>query len=306
MNIYSLDFNLIKNLEALITYHNITKAAIKVGITQPAMSNALMRIRTVLKDPILIKTHKGLRPTELALNILPAVENILNEMKWILNEPSHFNPKRNKKKFKIATSIYANYAVLSKIIIHLSKAFPLIELVIIPIAKDFSIHELSIGEIDLAIGSSFKKQISKGFHKQNLLTDEFICAVSKKHCSVKKNLTFKQFCNSKHIKINLSGEHTNMVDRTLEYKGYQRNITITLPDLPIALSAAANGEYILTEPKKILSAFKQNKNFNYFKTPFKTPSFDVFMLWSPKTHNIKSHQWLREFIFGLFTPTSIH
>ena len=147
MNIYGIDFNLLKALDALISEKSVTKAAIKIGITQPAMSNSLARIRKILGDKILVHTSKSMTLTPRAEKIYPLIRSIILNSEKIFSNEDTFNPINSSYTFKISASDYTGYIYGPKLLHYLNQNFPNIKVEITPLKENFSISLLESSKI---------------------------------------------------------------------------------------------------------------------------------------------------------------
>ena len=300
MNIYGIDFNLLKALDALISEKSVTKAAIKIGITQPAMSNSLARIRKILGDKILVHTSKSMTLTPRAEKIYPLIRSIILNSEKIFSNEDTFNPINSSYTFKISASDYTGYIYGPKLLHYLNQHFPNIKVEITPLKENFSISLLESSKVDLSMVAGFQEDLPPGLYYRKFATDKFHGAICRCNDSVNKRLTLKKYLAAPHLFVNPVGLDAHVVDRVLEQDGNKRKIVSILPHFSVGLKSLCGSNYILTLPKEVLSSAKETMPIDVFPLPFDTPEIPLGLLWHEKDNQDSRHIWFRNLINNLF------
>ena len=304
MNVGRVDLNLLVYLDVLLREKNVTRAAEKLGITQPAMSNGLRRLRELFNDPLLIRSSEGMRPTERALDIQPKVRRILEETQHILEPKQEFKPLTARRVFRIMASDYAEATLLPTLIKHIRSEAPNIILDFLT-PSDVSYQDMEQGRVDMAINRF--NEIPQSFHQTTLWTDTFSCLINYRNPIV-QSFNLKSYLAAQHIWVSKTGMGVGFgvnpdksgglgwIDQALARIGQKRKITIFTRHYQMPGLLAQNNDLIATLPTRIAIMQAENPNLVIRDPPFYIPAFELKMAWSPLLHHNPAHQWLRRLI----------
>lgn len=302
MNIRNIDLNLLVYLNVLIEERSVSKAANKVALTQPAMSNALSRLRLLFDDPLLVRTAQGMTPTEKAIKLKPEIVIFLSMAEQITQPDKDFSPEHSQITFRIMTNDYIEATLLVPFITSLLKKAPQINFDILT-PGDIDLQDMEKGLIDLAINRfTF---LPKSFHQTRVWRDNFCCLTHKD--SMYNNKTdFDTYLDSEHIWINRSGwgaesavtnksgsHKLGWVDEALWQFDKTRNIRVFTRHYMLTPLLLAQSDLIATIPRRQAMLYKDNMNLVSLKVPFQIVPIEIKMIWSPLLHHSKAHQWLR-------------
>jgi DNA-binding transcriptional LysR family regulator len=201
MNISRVDLNLLVYLDVLLREKNVTRAAEQLGITQPAMSNGLRRLRELFNDPLLIRSSEGMRPTERALDIQPKVRRILEEAQLVLEPRQDFKPLTSKRVFRIMASDYAEAALMPALIKNIRSEAPNIILDFMT-PSDVSYQDMEQGRVDMAINRF--NEIPQSFHQMTVWKDSFSCLLGPRNACV-DSFNLKSYLQGNHIWVSKTG-----------------------------------------------------------------------------------------------------
>ena len=222
MNIKNFDLNLLVVFKTLYEERNVTKASKKVGITQPAMSNALNRLRFLVKDELFIRGPKGMRPTPRATELSSPIQKALSDLELSLSS-INFNPRTTKKLYKISISDDVAPLILPNLINFLEKQSPNSSLRIRSEQGVEALKLLDSNEIDFAIGRF--EVVSSRFGSIELYTEKYVCMMNSKHELAKETkLSIEQYLSSKHLRVAPTGTPVAPIDRTLSQLNLEREI----------------------------------------------------------------------------------
>lgn len=304
MNVGRVDLNLLVYLDVLLREKNVTRAAEKLGITQPAMSNGLRRLRELFNDPLLIRSSEGMRPTERALDIQPKIRRILEETQYILEPKQEFKPLTARRVYRIMASDYAEATLLPTLIKHIRSEAPNIILDFLT-PSDVSYQDMEQGRVDMAINRF--NEIPQSFHQTTIWTDSFSCLINSRNPIV-QNFNLKSYLAAQHIWVSKTGMGVGFgvnpdksgglgwIDQALARIGQKRKITIFTRHYQMPGLLAQNNDLIATLPTRVAIMQAENPNLVIKDPPFYIPPFELKMAWSPLLHRNPAHQWLRRLI----------
>lgn len=303
MNIKSVDLNLLLAFDALMREHSVTRAAAEVGITQPAMSSALGRLRALFDDALFVRSSRGMVPTARAIQIAPDIAASLEHVRVALRRPA-FEPKEAKLRFRIITTDYVEIVLLAELHNKLAAAAPGIDLAIkrAPTIFELPQADLESGACDLAIGPFPAPIPQSGLFARHLFDDEFVCIARKGHPAVRQKLSLKQFLAAKHAAVLSILEHSGLIDRVLAEKSLKRRVAIGVPNFISVPYLVAETDLIATIPRKLAERFAGVLKLRLFKPPFAIPALRMSLLWHSRVSEESSHKWLRDFIASSATP----
>jgi len=307
MNLSRVDLNLLVFLDVLLRERNVTKAAEQLGITQPAMSNGLKRLRDLLDDPLLIRTSEGMTPTERAETLQPMVRAILSDIEKAVQPSTPFDPLTSDRTFRVMASDYIEATLLPKVISALQEHAPNIVIDLLT-PSDVSFQDIEKGKVDMAINRF--NQLPQSFHQTNLWRDNFACLLNNDHPHV-DNFTLDNYLASQHIwvsKTNMGvgtgmrpGDTTRLgwVDEALAQMDVKRNIRVFTRNYMVASELAAQPGLIATLPRRMANVYANDARLAIRTPPFPIVPIEIKMIWSPLLQHNPGHQWLRRLIVDI-------
>lgn len=290
MNLAAFDLNLLTVFDALMQERNVTRAGGRIGLSQPAMSHALNRLRYVLKDELFVRTADGMVPTPRAERIAAPLRNALSEMRLAL-EPDTFVPGEAIHEFTIAVNNYAAVVISPNLIIAASAAAPKVRLNLRPAGTLAIADLLDRGDLDLAIGSF--DALGERFALAPLLEDKFVLMMRHGHPTLRRQLTAPLLARLAHLEISSSGEDTSFLDDWLAEHRLTRGIAHKAPYLSAA-RILAETDIVATLTSRIAKAFLRTNILQIRELPCQSPSLTTQMLWHRRLQNQPAHQWLRK------------
>ena len=308
MNISKIDLNLLIYFDVLLKECNVTKAADRLNITQPAMSNGLKRLRELLNDPILVRTSQGMQPTRRALHLKPIVRELIQTMEKALITDNEFDYAKSDRLFRIMVSDYAASTLLPPLLDEFRKQAPDVTLDIIT-PSDTTFHEIENGQVDLAINAFSTEPAS--FHQQVLWQDKFCVLMrmdNQKSAKKAPSITIEDYFQAKHVWVSKTGygvsvgmthedvQKLRWVDGAINNLGKQRNISIFTRSYHVALQLAQEHNLIATIPYRAALLKKHHSELAILPVPFEVEPLELKMIWSPLLHQDAGHKWLRRLI----------
>jgi DNA-binding transcriptional LysR family regulator len=304
MNISRVDLNLLVYLDVLLRECNVTRAAEELGISQPAMSNSLRRLRDLFDDPLLVRTSDGMTPTDRALELQPLVRNVLAAAEIAVLPKTVFDAAASDRIFRIMASDYTEVTLLPQLLTRLRKEAPGIRLDIMT-PSDVSFHDVERGKVDMVINRF--DSLPQSFHQVHLWDDSFSCVMSATN-PVIKNWSLDSYLSHKHVWVSKTGmgvgvgmssddvQRLGWVDEALGKLDAKRDITVFTRHYQAALLLGEQEDLIVTIPTIAARTMANNPKVVILDPPFEIPRMRLKMVWSPLLQRDPGHKWLRQMI----------
>lgn len=291
MNLRSLDLNLLVVFDALMRERHVTRAASAIGLSQPAFSNALTRLRERLGDELFIRTPDGMRPTPWALELSGPVSTALNEIENALDGAT-FAPETSKRRFTIATPDYATITLFPKLMNRLQQEAPHIVLQAISPSRHLGEY-LDTQRADIALLNW--PDPPDRFRFEALIDENWVCVMRPDHPMAGKPATLDRYCDVKHLLISPQGDRRNWVDSALAERGRTRHVSYAMPTYGPAPLILETTDLVLTCPGSVGREFKERIGMIVSACPVETPPGvrSIHMVWHARLGNHPAHIWLR-------------
>lgn len=293
MNIRRSDLPLLISLDVLLEERNVTRAARRLNISQPALSTQLGRLRDMFNDPLLVpsETGRGMAPTDRALAIQPRLHQALLDVQSAVVLSEDFEPLTAQRDFLIAVNdnlfTQVGLTVAQSVLAHHA---PGIRLSFIAPIEESLTYRMERGEIDLYVGLT--QQVPETLKARFLLKDEFCMAQRKKHPRGTDAPSIEEYCTLAHVMVSQEGQFKSGVDAALERLGHQRGVVLTVSGYNQIALVLEDTDCVATLPSRLLQRYATS--LDILPLPFHLPAFDVAMAWHPRSHDDPAHQWLRE------------
>lgn len=299
MQIGSLQLTQLRLVEALSRHGNLTDAAKELGLTQPAASHVLGRLRRELQDPLFVRTSAGMRATPYGARLAQAVGDALQVLRDGLERRQDFDPGNAKRTFNIFMSDVGQLLYLPRLLARLANEAQGIALrVRTPPAK--APHSLlEDGEVDLAIGT-FTSLVS-GCIQKRLFQDRYVCVVRRNHPAFKEGMNPQAFTTTPYAIAEASGYVHEQLDRWLARHKMPRNVKLQVPHFLVLPLVVAQSDLIVIMAERIANVFASIVPLKIMPPPLRLPSYDVKLFWHERFHRDPASQWLREFVFSTLT-----
>ena len=304
MQIEKIDLNLLRYLDVLLRERNVTRAASHLGLSQPAMSNGLRRLRQMFNDPLLVRTSEGMTPTERANELQPLIREALARVEMALQPKAAFDVASSERVFRIMASDYAESTILPSMLRRLREEAPGIALDIMT-PSDVSFLDVEQGKVDMIINRF--DSIPQSFHKKLIWNDSFTCLFSERN-PIRDNFNLETYLQAQHVWVSKTGmgvgvgidpddvRRLGWVDDALDKLGRKRKITIFTRHYQAAMLLAEMKDLIVTIPTRAARLQQNNPRLIIKPPPFDIPNIDLEMAWSPLLQNNPGHQWMRKLI----------
>lgn len=293
MNLAQLDLNLLRALDALLEERSVTRAARRLGLSQPAVSNALSRLRDALGDPILVRSGSRMVTTPRAAEIQPMLREALLSLGRAIEPAAPFDPASSRDRFTLAATDYIEMVLLPAITARASAAAPGVTLDVRPIGESSPLDAVSAGSLDGAIGVFFT--LPPGFHKKTLVKERLVCIARKGHPAIgKKALSIEAFAALPHVLVTPRRTGPTAVDTSLAERGLTRHVALYVSHFLVAPLVVARTDLIATLPERAAKLLAGQLGLSLFTPPLSTSQgFELSQIWHDRTHASAPHRWLR-------------
>lgn len=297
MNLTSLDLNLLLVFDAIMRERHVTRAGNRIGMSQPAMSNALNRLRHHLKDELFVRSAEGMLPTPRALELSTPITSALDSLELAL-DPVEFNPATSTKTFAIGTNDYCVSILIPKLAAAMQSEAPNINIRLVSSAGH-TFEMLDEQKIDFGISAI--SEIPTRYGSEICIEDTYVLLMRKDHPLSRGKMTNERFVDARHMVISPRGETHGFVDDDLAKIGLQRTIAMTVNHFSSAPSILANSDLILTAPKRIADTFAPLYNLVTRPAPFLGDAAfsSVKIIWHKKFANHPAHHWFKDYLQGV-------
>lgn len=290
MRLDKIDLNLFIVFEVIYREGNLTKSATVLNITQPAVSNALARLRKTFDDPLFERQADGMKPTTFAQNLIGPVREAL----WVLNngviDTDSFNPETAKRLVRISMSDLSSALILSKLIPTLNRLAPGIVLEVQTINQDIVIDELSSSNLEFCVEAPIL--VDQRLYHTPLFNDSFVCVVRNGHPAIGKKFTLENYLSLEHIHTSSRKTGAGHIDAALHSLGHKRKIKTRLQNYLVAPTLVMATDMALTIPRRLA----QKYDLTIIELPFKVQDMGLHLYWHKAKDADPGHKWLRELI----------
>ncbi|MGN5593616.1 LysR family transcriptional regulator [Stutzerimonas nitrititolerans] len=288
MNLNKVDLNLFIVFDAIYTEANLTRAGQIVGITQPAVSNALARLRETFNDPLFVRTAQGMVPTPMAQNIIGPVRNALQLLRVSVQESRTFNPLQANKTFRISMTDLTEAVVFPPLFQRLRRLAPNVKIESMLAKRRETTKELAAGRLDFAMDAPLNTDPQVRHVK--LLEDNYVCAMRRGHPLAKDKLSVEEYLSLSHVHISSRRSGLGMVDLALGKMGLQRKIALRSQHYMMATQVIQHTDMAVTVPER----FAHRHDLHQAALPVDIPPLETHIYWHESTDQDPANRWMRE------------
>lgn len=294
-DIKGLDLNLLKALDALLDERNVTRAATKLGVTQPAMSGMLTRLREAFNDPLFVRAQRGMVPTPRAQALVVPVRQVISEIAELV-QPAAFDPATAQFTYTISATDYAFRAVAVPFIAAVKQHAPHVRISLLALRDTSLAHQLERGEIDLALLSP--EHAPPEVHARPLYEEHYVCVVRENHPVVAQwPISVEQFCSMDHALGSFAGGgFYGVTDEALKPFGLQRRVMLSVQSFAVLPDILRATDMIAVLPARLVTGLG---GLVVLEPPIPIPGFTNSAIWHERTHRDSAHRWLRDLLFQI-------
>jgi DNA-binding transcriptional LysR family regulator len=296
----SLDLNLLPIAFALYDELSVSRAARLLGMSQPAVSMALRRMRETFDDPLFIRVASGITPTPRAHAIIQGARPLVSRLQQDLLKGQSFDPTATTRPFALGLSDVGEMAFLPIVVPHLRSLAPKAAVRAVSVAGAQLAYELEKGEVDVAIGY-YPSLVSKNFRQRRLSSHSFACLLRRDHPKRAERLTVGDYVAAEHIAVREHGRSQEVMERFFERRRVRRKVILYASHFLGVPALIASSDLIATVPYAMAEDFaRMSPQLAVALPPFEIPGFDLKVYWHRRFDNEPRNRWLREQLIGLF------
>jgi len=308
LNLRTFDLNLLKVFDAVMAERSLTRAAHQLSLTQPAVSNALRRLREALGDDLLMRKGRGLEPTVRALELWPAVQEALQKLQTSL-APSVFDPATATTSFVLTMADATAAELMPGLVDVITREAPGVTLRVVPLTTRDPRRLLDEGQADLAIGhfpavlADLTARAQSGeavsFLHHRLFAGDYVCVMRKNHPLAQGPLTLAQYCAARHMLVSFSGRAFGFIDEALALLRRKRPVVLTVNQFFTAGKVVAHSDLLTVLPRHFVNVTGFVDQLEQRELPFQVPPIQVDALWHQRQNGSSAHAWLRAQVVAL-------
>jgi DNA-binding transcriptional LysR family regulator len=294
VNIAALNMNLLPVLDALLTERSVSRAGARLGLSQPAVSNALAQLRALLKDPLLVRKAGGMAPTERALALAGPLRAALIALEQGLEPPAAFDPADARRDFTIATNDFVAFAMLPRLLARIQHEAPGVHLQVRAWQEHVVPSDLARGDADLQLG--FTRGATAGHQAAPLFDDSFAFVARKGHPLVAGKITLATYTKLAHVLVSHEPNARGVVDDVLGQRGLTRNVALRVSHFLLVAPIVAATDYVAALSQIVARPMAASLPLQLLPMPIDVPSATVQMIWHERTAASPAHAWLRRVV----------
>jgi DNA-binding transcriptional LysR family regulator len=299
MNVAHLDLNLLVVFHHLLLHKRVSLVAQVLGMSQPAVSSALGRLRAHLGDDLFMRTQFGMQPTPYALALAQPVADALDGLQQALNVRAVFEPAINAREFTIAMTDVGEMYFLPILINELTRVAPAVTLKVVRVTQASLKEDMTSGRIDLAMG--LLPQLQAGFFQQGLFRQRYVCLIRKGHVLAnRKKLSLASFATAEHVRVIAEGTGHGRVDVALETQKLRRQFRLTVQHYVALGDVLKHSDLLATVPERFADRIIGPYQLVKRDLPLQVDESAIHQFWHGRLHRDSGHQWLRQLIRKLF------
>ncbi|WP_018268544.1 LysR family transcriptional regulator [Methylosinus sp. LW4] len=293
MDTSHLDLNLLATLEALLAERNVTKAAARLHLSQPAVSAQLARLRDIFGDPLLLPARRGMIPTARALQMAGPLRDALDQLRYAVQAHQDFDPATAELTVSIACSDYIQAAVIAPLAKASRQRAPGVRIAVRHLAPALMEHQLASGEADLAVATP--DATLSHLRSRHLFDETYVLIGRRDHPRLVDGLTIDDYVALEHVVVSRRGGHFRTpVDDALEALGRKRKVVLSAGSFLFVPEIVSESDLVALVPRRLLQ--RREEQLTIVELPWLGERFEVGMIWHERSHGHAGHRWLRELI----------
>jgi DNA-binding transcriptional LysR family regulator len=302
MELHDLDLNLLVTFNQLLIERRVSKVAENLGVSQPAVSNSLAKMRKLFGDELFLRTPKGMEPTPFADQLAESVSYALAMIHSGVNQRTSFEPSTARHAFTIGMTDIGEIYFLPALIQQLRRDAPGVTLSTLRNTAVNLRDEMEAGKVDLAVG--LLPQLKAGFFQRRLFTQSYVCLMRRGHRLDKRKMSLAEFSAAEHLVVISAGTGHGKVDDLLQRSGVERTVRLTVPHYVSVGHILQGSDLVATVPERLADRLIEPFGLAKVPHPAKLPDVAINVFWHAKYHRSPASRWLRGVVFDLFADES--
>lgn len=301
-----LDLNLLRTLAVLLDELNVTQAARRLHLSQPAVSAHLNKLREYFEDPLLLPGPRGVTPTQRAVELHAPLQQVLTQLAQVVAPEAAFQPRHSQHVWRLMASDYAESILVTPLISRLQTMAPLTRLSVSPLISaqlGVALDQGIAGQAPLDLAFHLPEDVPDHLRQQPLITERYVLVARRDHPSLQgPTLTLEAFCRLSFVVVSPNdGRFSSVVDQVLAAQGYQRQVVLSVPHFLLVPSVLNATDLVALLPERLVPS---DGALLVRPAPVSLPSFTLAMVWHERLHRHPAHRWLREQIRALVNVES--
>jgi DNA-binding transcriptional LysR family regulator len=296
-NIRDKDLNLLRVFLIIGEEQNLSKASVRLGLSQPALSHSLGKLREQFADALFVRSQRGLVPTPKTISLLPRVRIVLESAAELYGFEEDFRLESLQRRVVIASTTYFEARAMGEIMKRLANEAPKVRLETQSLVSGFPKQELENSQFDLAVAAYFEN-IPSGFRIRTIYKDRFVCIGSPRTVFAKSKGKLADYLSQQHLQIEVPPGVFAPVDQYLKVKGKQRNIVVRIGNFLTPASVLRRTDLLLTCPLSLAQQYEREGELKIYELPFRLPEITTKMCWHERFQRDPFHRWLRDIVAG--------
>jgi DNA-binding transcriptional LysR family regulator len=277
----------------------VSTTADKLGLSQPAVSNALKRLRVLLKDELFVRTARGMEPTPYALNLVEPMGYALGTLQNALNQRDSFDPVTSERTFTLGLTDIGEIYFMPTLMETLSRVAPRIKISTLRHNSGHLSEDMASGNVDIAVG--LLPGLTTGFFQRRLFKQRYVCLFRQGHPTAHNPISLAQFKSLAHVGVTSANTGHSEVDEWLTRKGIARHIQLHVPHFVAVGHILQSSDLIATVPERFAQKCAEPFQLETSPLPFKLPDIAINLFWHAKYNREPANMWLRQLMVDLFT-----
>jgi DNA-binding transcriptional LysR family regulator len=301
-NISGVDLNLMTAFEAMMVERHVSRAAQRVGLAQPSMSNALARLRALFDDPLFVRSPSGMQPTEKAIAIAQLISSALDSLRVAINEGGTFHPVQSTQTFRLATTDYGEMLIVPELLKRLRIQAPGTRLLSLPFDRSTLEGQLERGQID--VGLSVLGRMSHRVRTEKQFDERFVCVARSDHPALSSRvgidpfiaLDLQTFTQLDHVLVSRDGAPSGSVDQALAAVGRNRHVVATVANFTALIHLVAKSNMVASVGERIAVQMSKLLGLSVHALPLEVRGFTMSMAWHQMTDADAGQCWFRDLL----------
>ncbi|WP_275286705.1 LysR family transcriptional regulator [Halomonas elongata] len=293
-----IDTNLLVVFDLLYRHRNTQRVAEQLGLTQPAISHALNRLRKLLGDQLFERTSRGLMPTPYATRIHEPITRALAGLQEALNLSHDFDPATSRRTFQVAMSDIGELYFLPRLMSRLAEQAPHVSLCTVRSDLGELAHDMEEGHVDLAVG--LIPQLGAGFYQQRLFVQRYVCLMREDHPLAQGEFSMEDFVATRHLVVEAKGTGHGRIEELLAKGGIVRPVQLRLPHFVAVPYIVSGTDLVVTVTDKLAEATASRFGLHAMPHPVSLPEVPINLFWHRRFHQDAGNRWLRRLIHEMF------
>ncbi|WP_245639611.1 LysR family transcriptional regulator [Paraburkholderia heleia] len=305
MDIRQVDLNLLKVFDALLKKRHVTQAGASIGLSQPAMSYALSKLRELFGDPLFVRTGRGMEPTPRAQALGDPVARLLDLVQVEILPAPEFRPAESSRSFVLCMSDIGEMVFLPRLQSFLAKTAPHVSIKTVALSMPDLEEGLASGDVDLAIGY-FPGLNSESLKRKALYRHEYVCIARDDHPQIGDTLSLDQYKEATHVVVHPDGREQDVLERAHERLRIRINVRFSVPRFIGVPFIVAGSDMIAAVPQAVGRRFAEFVTVKLLPLPFPAPMYDFYLHWHPRFHHEPANCWIRDAMSDLIKRPMQH